>query len=154
MYRIDNSTAVPHASGVPTPAVVGPNVGGYFTKGNPGGGVAATIVDDDWANAMQEEVAAVIEGAGITLSKTVRNQLFSAILSYGPVGQCRLAVASSTSITPVRVGLTPTSGSVTDRAPASTPAARKKAAEEISPGTSRENGRRAAPPSISATQSP
>lgn len=56
MYRIDNSTAI---SALPTPAVVGPNPNYYFTKGNPGSGIPATIVDDDWANAVQEELCYV-----------------------------------------------------------------------------------------------
>jgi hypothetical protein len=83
MYRIDNATSVLHASGVPAPAAVGVNVDGYFTKGNPGGGIPATIVDDDWANAVQEEIANAIEGSGQTLNKTVRTQLRAAFAYFG-----------------------------------------------------------------------
>lgn len=79
MYRIDNATA---AVALPAPAVVGPKPNAFFTKGNPDGGVAATIVDDDWANAIQEEMAYAIEQAGIVLSKTDRTQLFAAILYH------------------------------------------------------------------------
>ena len=79
MYRIDNNSAVPNASGVPAPAVVGPKINGYFTGGNPGGGIPATIVDADWANAIQEEIGGVIEAGGFTLSKTDRTQLQQAI---------------------------------------------------------------------------
>lgn len=78
MYRIDNSTAVP---AIPVPAAVGPNPNHYFTKGNPGSGIPATIVDDDWANAIQEEIAYVIEQTGVVLSKVSRTQLRTAILA-------------------------------------------------------------------------
>lgn len=74
MYRIDNATA---ATVIPTPGAVGPNPNGFFTVG--GGVVPATIVDADWANATQEEICNAITGAGITLSKTTRTQLFAAI---------------------------------------------------------------------------
>lgn len=76
MHRIDNATA---ATSLPVPVAVGPKPNAFFTKGNPGGGTPATIVDDDWANAVQEELCDVIESAGITLSKTDRTQLKQAI---------------------------------------------------------------------------
>lgn len=78
MHRIDNATAV---AALPVPAAVGPNPDHYFTKGNPGSGIPATIVDDDWANAVQEELAYVIEQAGLTLNKTTNTQLRQAIQS-------------------------------------------------------------------------
>jgi hypothetical protein len=71
-YRIDNSTA---ATSLPTPGAVGPNPNGYFTKGDPAGGVPATIVDDDWANMVQEELANAVTSDGTALSKTDRTQL-------------------------------------------------------------------------------
>lgn len=80
MYRIDNDTAVP---ALPVPAAVGPNPNHYFTKGNPGSGIPATIVDDDWANAVQEEICAVIVAAGISLNKTNRAQLLAALRATG-----------------------------------------------------------------------
>lgn len=76
MYRIDNATAI---TPIPAPAAVGPNPDHFFTAGNPGLSIPATIVDADWLNALQEEVCNVITGAGIGLSKTTRNQLVSAI---------------------------------------------------------------------------
>lgn len=76
MYRIDNGTAI---SPIPAPAAVGPNPNFFFTKGNPALSIPATIVDDDWLNAIQEEICNVVTGAGIGLSKTVRTQLLSAI---------------------------------------------------------------------------
>jgi hypothetical protein len=83
MYQIDNSTA---ATTLPTPGAVGPNPNSFFTDGNPGSGVAATIVDDDWLNAVQEELCNIVTGAGGTLSKTVRNQVFTAIQSMIAAG--------------------------------------------------------------------
>lgn len=72
MYRIDNSTA---ATSIPTPGAVGPNPNSFFTGGNPATNTAATVVDADWANAIQEEICNAITGDGITLSKTTRTQL-------------------------------------------------------------------------------
>jgi hypothetical protein len=75
MYRIDNSTA---ATSLPTPGAVGPNPNGFFTSGSPGI-VPATVVDADWMNAVQEELANAIVGSGQTLSKTDRSQLAQAL---------------------------------------------------------------------------
>lgn len=76
MYKIDNETA---ANSLPTPEAVGVNPNSYFTKGDPGSGIPATIVTADWANAIQEEICYVITQAGLTLDKTVRTQLLQAI---------------------------------------------------------------------------
>lgn len=76
MYRVDNATAI---TPIPAPAAVGPNPNSFYTKGNPGLGIPATVVDDDALNAMQEEICGVIEGAGIVLDKTKRNQLLAAL---------------------------------------------------------------------------
>lgn len=76
MFRIDNATAI---TPIPAPAAIGPNPDYFFTKGNPGLAIPATVVDDDWLNAAQEELCNVILGAGIALSKTVRTQLRDAI---------------------------------------------------------------------------
>jgi hypothetical protein len=74
MHRIDDPSAV---NAVPTPLQQG--TPGYFSDGSPTIGEEATIVRADWANAVQEEIANVIEQAGITLSKTDRTQLLQAI---------------------------------------------------------------------------
>lgn len=78
MYRIDNATA---AAAIPAPEAVGPKPNGFFTNGDAVGGTPATIVDADWANAIQEEIAHVIEQAGDTLDKADRTQLYQAILA-------------------------------------------------------------------------
>lgn len=74
MHRIDDATA---AVALPTPAT--PGTPGYFTEGNPSLAVPATIVTADWANAIQEEIAYVIEQAGGTLDKADTTQLKDAI---------------------------------------------------------------------------
>jgi hypothetical protein len=50
-----------------------------FTEGDPQQGQAPTTVTDDWANAVQEEISAVIEGAGIVLDKEDNGQLAAAV---------------------------------------------------------------------------
>lgn len=55
------------------------NAPGFFTIGNPSLSVPATVVPAWWLNSVQEELAAVIEAAGITLAKGTNNQLLSAI---------------------------------------------------------------------------
>lgn len=75
MHRIDHSTA---NTSLPTPDAAG--TPGYFRKGDPQSGQAATVVTADFANAIQEEMAYVITQAGITLNKTDNTQLRAAIL--------------------------------------------------------------------------
>jgi hypothetical protein len=86
MYRIDNSTV---ATVLQTPGAVGPNPNGYFTGGVPGV-TAATIVDSDWLNAVQEEIANAIITSGQTLSKTNQTQLATALASTGAAQSGRL----------------------------------------------------------------
>lgn len=93
MYRIDNQTA---ATVIPTPDAVGPKPNGFFTPGNPLTGVPPTILTSDWANAVQEELCYVITQAGLTLSKSTRTQLDTAIRSLVQGGSGKYA-ASTTS---------------------------------------------------------
>lgn len=74
MHRIDNATAV---AVPPTPKA--PGTPGYYTGGNPAGGIPATIVEADHLNTVQEEIAAVIEDTGITLAKGNNAQLLAAL---------------------------------------------------------------------------
>ncbi len=70
MYRIDSANKAATLQ-VPAPA----GGGGYFQDtGNPG-----TVLSADWANMIQEEIANVVTGAGLVLSKTTFNQLQLAI---------------------------------------------------------------------------
>ena len=91
MYQIDNATAVETR---PTPSAVGPNPNGFFTNGNPGF-VAPTNVDQDWLNAVQQELIAVVEAAGLTPSKTALNQVLEAIQALIAVETSRAETAES-----------------------------------------------------------
>ena len=59
-----------------------------FTEGDPGNEIPATDVTDDWLNDMQEELANVVEAAGIELVKGNQTQLLEAIktLAWGGGG--------------------------------------------------------------------
>ena len=50
-----------------------------FTEGNPAAAIPATTVTADWLNAVQEEIAHVIEGAGNILDKANNAQLLAAV---------------------------------------------------------------------------
>ncbi|PTQ70082.1 hypothetical protein [Pseudomonas sp. GV071] len=52
---------------------------GEFTEGNPVGAVPATPIKAAWLNALQRELVAVIEGAGLTLNREDDGQLFVAV---------------------------------------------------------------------------
>ena len=65
MQRIDGAAV---SGSLPAPAAL--NAPGYFTEGNPGIGVPATVVTGDWLNAVQEELSALIVMEGGSLSKT------------------------------------------------------------------------------------
>lgn len=62
--------------------------GNMFTDGNPGLGVEATVVDDNFMNALQEEIVNVIlTKAGIALVKDTNTQLTTALeLIYSNIG--------------------------------------------------------------------
>ncbi|MFM1260445.1 tail fiber protein [Yersinia enterocolitica] len=70
MHRIDTPTAQVDKFGA------GKN---GFTRGNPQTGVPATALDDDYFDAVQEELAGVVEAAGFALNKADRAQLLAAI---------------------------------------------------------------------------
>ncbi|MGE4734435.1 hypothetical protein AB8919_05320 [Yersinia enterocolitica] len=70
MHRIDTPTAQVDKFGA------GKN---GFTRGNPQTGAQATALDDDYFDAVQEEIVGVIEGAGIALNKANRTQLLTAL---------------------------------------------------------------------------
>jgi hypothetical protein len=73
-YQIDTAGAV---GSMPTPAILG--TPGWF---NPtAGGGSGTVVSADWLNAIQAEFLAVLAAAEITPSKTVQNQLLTAIVN-------------------------------------------------------------------------
>jgi microcystin-dependent protein len=82
MYRIDNASAVTTR---PDPGP--PGTPGYFSNGNPATAQEATVVDDWWANSIQEEILTVVEQAGLTPSKGSTSQLYEALnILFQPVG--------------------------------------------------------------------
>jgi hypothetical protein len=74
MHRIDHPTAGPL---LPAPGPAG--TPGFF---NPD-----TVLTKDWANAIQEELVAIVEAGGLTLSKTIRTQVRDALRAlFGGTG--------------------------------------------------------------------
>lgn len=69
----------------------GATVDNRFTDGDPVAGTQATIVTDDWANDVQEELISVLTAGGIAPVKGVQDQLLKAIraISGGVVGSSR-----------------------------------------------------------------
>ncbi len=53
----------------------------HFTDGNPGTGVPGTKVEENWLNAVQEEICNLLEGMGVTLVKGTNDQLLDACVS-------------------------------------------------------------------------
>lgn len=61
----------------------GATITNEFTEGNAGLSIPATVVSGDWLNAVQKELVAIVEGAGITLGIPTAdpgNQALAAIL--------------------------------------------------------------------------
>jgi len=63
-----------------------------FTDGDPQAGTPATVISAAWLNALQEEIANVIEGAGITLEKGTNTQLLAALLALAGGGPLRISL--------------------------------------------------------------
>lgn len=59
----------------------GATIDNLFTEGDPVSGIPATTVTGAWLNAIQEEIAKVIEQSGGTLNKPNNGQLYTAILA-------------------------------------------------------------------------
>lgn len=71
-----------------------------FTKGDPLTATPATVVTDDWLNAVQEELSGFIEAAGVTLVKGTNNQLqAAAVKKNGDTMTGDLSVIAATSRT-------------------------------------------------------
>lgn len=76
MHRIDSRYTVPELP-EPGEAVAAP---GYFQNGDEESETAGTRLDAAWCNAVQEELAGVVERAGLVLDKAKRNQVAQGIL--------------------------------------------------------------------------
>jgi len=70
MHRIDTNGAVD----------------GLFQMGNPAIGQQATLIDADWLNAVQENIAQTIEGVDLDLAKGDNTQLLAAIKLAAQIG--------------------------------------------------------------------
>lgn len=81
MQRVKRPTAV---AVLPTPPEGG--TPGYFAAPNPQGGIDATVPGYEWFNAVQEEICAVVEAAGITLDEGDQTQLVAALIKKGMQG--------------------------------------------------------------------
>lgn len=92
MYQIDNATAI-----AVRPAATGAGTAGWFTDGNPGGGVPATILPAEFMNMLMAELMSVLSAGGITLDKTSSVQLLAALRAAG-VFQTQATNDSSTKV--------------------------------------------------------
>ena len=90
MHRIDTATATPD---------------NRFTEGDPTIPVAATVVSADWLNAVQEELAAVITGAGLELDKADDAQLRQAISQAITAAKPGLATTKTPGLVQIGGGL-------------------------------------------------
>lgn len=88
MHRIDTATAQQDKFGA------GKN---GFTGGNPQTGKLPTALDEDFFDALQEELCAIIESAGLILSKGINGQVLAALkLLLQPLNDNLSAFASVT----------------------------------------------------------
>lgn len=66
---------------------------GLFHDGDPFNGVQGTMVTADWLNAQQEELASVIEAAGLALDPGDNAQLLAALVAL--IGLSTAALGNS-----------------------------------------------------------
>lgn len=96
-----------------------------FTDGDPASATAATLVTDDWLNAVQEEIVSVITDASITpaiaLDKTKSNQLVTAIKRIISASAIAYSQATETVLGVMKVATQPQVNAGTDDATAVTP---------------------------------
>lgn len=93
MQRVTRSTAI--ASLPAPPASPGPP--GYFTGGNPAGGIQATVPGYEWFNMVQEELFAFLTAAGLTPSLTDLSQVLRGARQV--IGKNRAVIAATTTWT-------------------------------------------------------
>lgn len=103
MFRIDSTGT---KASLEAPAAPGATVG-YFTEGDPGTGVPATVVSAEWLNTVQEELVAILTAAGVTPDKTDRDQVLTAILALMEDGDsvADFTVANNTAVAANVTGL-------------------------------------------------
>lgn len=142
MYQIDVSSAV---GSLPTPAAAG--TAGFFTDGNPGSGLPATIVPADFLNMVMQELINVVNQGGIPLSKTSYTQVRDAIanmIAAGGGGGGSGTVTAVTGIAPINSsgGAAPaiSISAATDSAAGSMSAADKTKLDGIAAGATANTG--------------
>lgn len=67
-----------------------------FTNGNPSTGTPSTRLDEAWCDSLQEELANVVESAGLTLNVADRTQLRQAITAMVTGAQKAVVISSAT----------------------------------------------------------
>ena len=114
MFRIDDTTAAPS---LPTPEAAGTE--GFFTGGNPAGGVPATRIRASWLNRVQELLRGVVLAAGIAPGKTDYDALRNAIRRLaGASASTRSATGTLTADEAGLVSVSAAGGNVTLTLPA------------------------------------
>jgi hypothetical protein len=91
MQRVKRSTA---AGVLPAPPAGG--TPGYFTAGDPQTAVPATTPGYEWFNGVQEELAYVIEQAGLTMASADNTQLRQAIQSMLAAANSAVIISGAT----------------------------------------------------------
>ncbi|MFZ6724719.1 gp53-like domain-containing protein [Undibacterium sp. MH2W] len=87
MYRIDDPSSVNQLP-VPEAALTE----GFFTEGNPGAGISATLLRASWFNMIQEELRNIVVAGGLTPSKTAYNQIMNALTKFIQAGSMSYSV--------------------------------------------------------------
>lgn len=92
MYRVTRATKADVKPAVPA----GEGAGGFFTGGDPAGGIPATRPGYEWFNRVQEELVNIIVGAGIVLDPDDDAQLAEAVVVLAAAGAADLLGQNNT----------------------------------------------------------
>jgi hypothetical protein len=97
------------------------HVANLFSDGDPAQGVKGTVITDDWLNSVQEEIAGLLEGMGVTLEKANRGQLLAACVAAATADKIvrRDAAGRAQFADPSAAADAATKGYVDGRSPAS-----------------------------------
>lgn len=96
MYGIDTSTSVAE---MPAPAAANPS--GFCAQGDPSTGSQSTQLSADWFNIVTKELLNILQAATIAPSKTVFNQVLSAIQYLIGVETTRAEAAEAANATAI-----------------------------------------------------
>jgi hypothetical protein len=95
MHRIDNATA---ATAMPEPLPAG--TPGFFSRGDEVVGQMATIVEYDWANAVQEELMSIVLRGGVTPDKANTTQVLQALANLFTGAYIQITASQSLLVPP------------------------------------------------------